>query len=27
MKRRLFGLLARKGYHAGIVTRVIKEQL
>jgi regulatory protein len=27
MKRRLFGLLARKGYHAGIVTRVIREQL
>ena len=27
MQRRLFGLLARKGYHAGIASRVIKEQL
>lgn len=27
MQRRLFGLLARKGYHAGIATRVIREQL
>ena len=27
IKRRLFGLLARKGYHAGIATRVIREQL
>ncbi len=27
MQRRLFGLLARKGYHAGISTKVIREQL
>ncbi len=27
MQRRLYGLLARKGYHSGIVIRVIKEQL
>lgn len=27
MQRRLYGLLARKGYHAGIATRVIREQL
>lgn len=27
IQRRLYGLLARKGYHSGIVIRVIKEQL
>jgi len=27
MKRRLFGFLARKGYHAGISSRIISEQL
>lgn len=27
MQRRLFGLLARKGYHTGIATKVIREQL
>ena len=27
MQRRLFGLLARKGYNSGIALRVIKEQL
>jgi regulatory protein len=27
MQRRLFSLLARKGYHAGIATKVIREQL
>ena len=27
MQRRLYGLLARKGYQAGIATRVIREQL
>jgi regulatory protein len=27
IQRRLYGLLARKGYHSGIVIRVIKEQI
>ncbi len=27
IERRLYGLLARKGYHSGVVLRVIKEQL
>lgn len=27
IQRRLFGLLARKGYHAGIATKVIREQM